>query len=112
MDVIPKQVEVYETPEGRQPFNEWLDSLKNKRTVSIITKRLERVKLGNLGDIRSVGKGVYELKIDYGAGYRIYFGQIGNTIIILLSAGDKSTQDKDITQAQEYWENYRSEGNG
>lgn len=69
MEAIPKQVEVYETPDGRQPFNEWLDSLKNKRTVSI----LERVKLGNLGDIRSVGKGVYELKIDYGAGYRIYF---------------------------------------
>lgn len=109
MEAIPKRVEVYQTPDGRQPFTEWLDSLKNKRTVSIITKRLERVKLGNLGDIRSVGKGVYELKIDYGAGYRIYFGQIGNTIIILLCAGDKSTQDRNIVQAQEYWENYRSE---
>ena len=109
MESIPKQIEVYETPDGRQLFKEWLDSLEHKRTVSIITKRLERVKLGNLGDIRSVGKGVYELKIDYSAGYRIYFGQIANTIIILLCAGDKSTQDRDITQAQEYWKNYRSE---
>ena len=109
MEAIPKQVEVYETPDGKQIFNEWLDSLKDKRTVSIITKRLERVKLGNLGDIRSVGKGVYELKVDYGAGYRIYFGQIANTIIMLLCAGDKSTQDRDIIQAQEYWKNYRSE---
>ena len=109
MESIPKQIEVYETPEGRQLFKEWLDSLKDKRTVSIITKRLERVKLGNLGDIRSVGKGVYELTIDYGAGYRIYFGQIANTIIILLCAGDKNTQDRDIIQAQEYWKNYRSE---
>lgn len=109
MEAIPKQVEVYETPDGKQPFNEWLDSLKDKRSVSIITKRLERVKLGNLGDARSVGKGVYELKVDYGAGYRVYFGQIANTIIILLCAGDKSTQDRDIIQSQEYWENYRSE---
>lgn len=109
MEAIPKQVEVYQTPDGRQPFTEWLDSLKNKRTVSIITKRLERVKLGNMGDVRSVGKGAYELKIDYGAGYRIYFGQIGNRMIILLSAGDKSTQDRNIVQAQEYWEDYGSE---
>ena len=109
MKAVPKQVEVYQTPDGKKIFTEWLDSLKDKRTVSIITKRLERVKLGNLGDIRSVGKGVYELKVDYGAGYRIYFGQIANTIIILLCAGDKSTQDKDIIQAQEYWKNYRSE---
>lgn len=102
MEATPKQVEVYETPDGKQLVNEWVDSLKERRTVSIIIKRLERVKLGNLGDVRSVGKGVYELKIDYGAGYRIYFGRIANTIIILLYAGDKSTQDTDIIQAQEY----------
>lgn len=109
MEAIPKQIEVYETSDGKQPFNEWFDSLNDKRTVSTITKRLERVGLGNLGDVRSVGKGVYELKIDYGAGYRIYFGQIGNTLIILLCAGAKSTQDRDIVEAQEYWEDYRSE---
>lgn len=109
MEVTPKQVEVYETPDGKQPFNEWLSSLKDLRTVSIITKRIERVKLGNLGDVGSISKGVYELKIDYGAGYRVYFGQIGNTIIILLCAGDKSSQNKDIIQAQLYWENYRRE---
>ncbi|WP_347566444.1 type II toxin-antitoxin system RelE/ParE family toxin [Scytonema sp. UIC 10036] len=63
---------------------------------------------GNLGDYKSVGKGVCELRIDYGAGYRIYFGQIGNIIIVLLCGGDKSTQDRDILQAQQYWEDYGS----
>lgn len=66
MGTVPKQVEVYETQDGKQPFTEWLDSLKDKRTASIVIKRLERVKLGNLGDTRSVGKGVFELKINYG----------------------------------------------
>ncbi len=109
MGTVPKQVEVYETQDGKQPFTEWLDSLKDKRTASIVIKRLERVKLGNLGDTRSVGKGVFELKINYGAGYRVYFGQIANTVIILLCAGDKSNQDRDINQAHKYWDNYRSE---
>jgi putative addiction module killer protein len=64
--------------------------------------------LGNLGDCQSVGNGVFELRIDYGSGFRIYFGQIGMTIVILICGGDKSTQDRDIRQAKEYWTNYRS----
>ena len=55
-----------------------------------------------------MGEGVYELKINYGPGYRIYFGQIGMTIVILICGGDKSTQDRDIRQAKEYWTDYRS----
>ena len=73
--------------------------------------RLERIKLGNLGDFRSVGEGVCELRIDYGPGYRIYFGQIGNIIVILLLGGDKSTQNRDIRKAIEYWKDYRSQEN-
>jgi putative addiction module killer protein len=65
-----------------------------------IEKRLQRVKFGNLGDYRSVGEGVCELKIDYGPGYRIYFGQIGLTIVLLLCGGDKSTQEQDILRAK------------
>ena len=73
--------------------------------------RLERIKLGNLGDFRSVGEGVCELRIDYGPGYRIYFGQIGNIIVIILLGGDKSTQNRDIRKAIEYWRDYRSQEN-
>ena len=73
-----------------------------------IISRLNRIVDGNLGDYRSVGEGVCELKINYGPGYRIYFGQIGMTIVILICGGDKSTQDKDIRQAKEYWTDYRS----
>ncbi len=61
-----------------------------------------------MGDCQSVGNGVFELRIDYGSGFRIYFGQIGMTIVILICGGDKSTQNRDIRQAKEYWTDYRS----
>lgn len=67
--------------------------------------------MGNLGDYRSVGKGVFELRIDYGSGYRVYFGQIGSTIVLLLLGGDKSTQERDIRQAKEYWAEYERREN-
>ena len=63
--------------------------------------------LGNLGDCHGVGDGVQELRIDYGPGYRVYFGQVGSTIVLLLCGGDKSTQAKDIEQAKRYWSEYR-----
>ncbi|WP_445304630.1 type II toxin-antitoxin system RelE/ParE family toxin [Microcoleus sp. Pol7_A1] len=64
--------------------------------------------MGNLGNCQSVGNGVFELRINYGSGFQIYFGQIGMTIVILICGGDKSTQDRDIRQAKEYWTDYRS----
>ena len=79
MEATPKVVEIYETPDGLRPFTEWLNSLRDIKAKAKIIKRIERLQLGNLGDYKSVGKGVCELRIDYGAGYRIYFGQIGNT---------------------------------
>ena len=69
--------------------------------------RLDRVSLGNFGDCHGVGDGVQELRIDYGPGYRVYFGQVGSTIVLLLFGGDKSTQAKDIEQAKRYWNEYR-----
>jgi putative addiction module killer protein len=73
--------------------------------------RLDRVKLGNLGDYRSVGEGVFEFRIDYVPGYRIYFGQVGLTIVLLLCGGDKSTQEQDIRKAKEYWADYERREN-
>jgi putative addiction module killer protein len=106
MNVYPKEIQRYITANGKVPFSEWFESLPNITIQSKIISRLNRVAAGNLGDYKSVGKGVFELRIDYGSGYRIYFGQVGNIIILLLCGGDKSTQDKDIHKAQEYWQNY------
>jgi putative addiction module killer protein len=108
MATQPREIERYVTPDGQIPFDNWFDSIRVSKTQTIISKRLDRVRMGNLGDYRSVGEGVFELRIDYGRGYRIYFGQVGTTIVLLLCGGDKSTQIKDIRQAQEYWRDYRS----
>jgi putative addiction module killer protein len=77
-----------------------------------ISKRLNTAKTGNLGDTRFVGGGVYEMRIDYGPGYRVYFSNDGNTIVILLCGGDKRTQQKDIDLAQEYWIAYKQQKGG
>jgi putative addiction module killer protein len=110
VEAQPREIRNYLTAEGRSPFQEWLDSVRDMKARVRIEKRLERVALGNLGDYRSVGQGVYELKIDYGPGYRVYFGQIGSILVLLLCGGDKSTQEQDILRAKEYWRDYeRSE---
>ncbi|HYW21565.1 MAG TPA: type II toxin-antitoxin system RelE/ParE family toxin [Nodularia sp. (in: cyanobacteria)] len=111
MVVEPKDVRRYITSDGKVPFAEWFDALRDTKAKSIIDKRLNRVSLGNLGDYRSVGQGVYELKIDFGPGYRIYFGEIGTIIILILCGGDKSTQDQDIHKAIEYLQDYRRREN-
>jgi len=72
-----------------------------------IRVRLDRVRLGTLGKNRSVGEGVYELKIDYGPGYRVYYGLNKKTVVLLLLGGDKSSQRNDITRARTYWEDHK-----
>jgi len=108
MEVSEREVESYIRPDGTCPFNEWLDSLQDRQARARIRTRINRVRLGNLGDCRSVGGGVLELKIDYGPGYRVYCGQVGTTLVILLCGGDKSSQSEDIRKAIEYWEDYKS----
>lgn len=111
MEVPPREIRNYLTVDGKNIFDEWLDSLRDRRAKAKIRVRLDRVEDGNLGDFKSVGEGVFELRIDYGPGYPIYFGQEGIIIIILLCGGDKSTQKQDIDKAQEYWKDYRSRDN-
>jgi putative addiction module killer protein len=79
----------------------WFSSLRDRRAKAHIDTRIRRLSLGNPGDVKPVGAGVSELRIDYGPGYRIYFIQIGSTLIVLLAGGDKRTQQQDITQAIE-----------
>ena len=81
-------------------FSVWFDKLKDRQAKRIIASRIDQLSFGLLGDVKPVGEGVGELRIHYGPGYRIYCKQQGDVLIILLCAGDKSTQDKDIFKAK------------
>lgn len=107
-----RELRTYETSDGQRPFDDWLDRLKDKATVARIAARLNRIALGNFGDAKAVGDGVSELRLDFGSGYRIYFAQDGEAIILLICGGDKSTQDKDIRKAKFYLNDYRRRGRG
>lgn len=83
-----------------ETFRRWRIRLKDERARVLIASRLDRLAFGNAGDVRPVGQGISELRIDHGPGYRVYFKQWSNTILILLCGGDKSTQAKDIKTAK------------
>jgi putative addiction module killer protein len=81
-------------------YAQWLDDLRDIRARARVQARVERLAAGNRGDVKPVGEGVSEMRIDYGPGYRVYFTRRGNEVVILLAGGDKSTQDADIKTAQ------------
>jgi len=99
----PREIRNYITPDGRVPFREWLNSLQDKKVQTVVFNRLNRVQLGNFGDCKHLGAGVYELRIHYGPGYRVYFGDLEDVIVILLCGGSKRSQSRDIKRAKEYW---------
>ena len=107
MRSYPFQIEYYVRDNGKIPFKEWLEGLKDVAARARIRIRLDRVRLGNLGDSRSVGDGVHELKVDYGPGYRIYFAREGERIILLLMGGVKSKQARDIDKAISYMKDWK-----
>jgi putative addiction module killer protein len=82
-------------------FDNWFESLKDRKAKARVQARIDRLELGNFGDVAPVGEGVRELRIHYGPGYRVYFIQCGQLVVILLAGGDKSTQDSDIKKAKE-----------
>jgi putative addiction module killer protein len=90
-------------PEVRQTetFALWLARLRDRRARARIQARIDRLQLGNPGDVKAVGGGISEMRIDYGPGYRIYFVRRGATLVILLAGGDKHTQERDIAAARE-----------
>ena len=102
-----REIQYYHAPNGKNPFTEWLESIRDKSTQNRIDKRLERLEDGNFGDCKSVGDGVFELRLRFGSGYRIYFGQIDNTLVLLLCGGDKASQARDIKRAKIYWREYK-----
>lgn len=104
--MLQKEIRIYKTEDGKYPFLNWIDSLKDKKTESIIWLRLERVSLVNFGDCKFIGDGIFELRVDFGPGYRVYFGNDGNQLVIILSGGDKDRQNNDIQKAKRYWQDY------
>jgi len=102
------EVRRYQTADGKTPLTDWLDELRDGQTRARILARLDRLQAGLLGDWDTVGEGVYELRIDFGPGYRVYYGQEGKSLILLLCGGDKRTQAKDIKRAHAYWKDYEA----
>lgn len=97
----------YQTEGGKEPLIDWLLSLRDKQAQAKIRVRLKRLEAGNFGDCEPVGDGVQELKEHLGAGYRVYFGLHGQTVVILLCGGSKKSQAADIRTAREYWEDWK-----
>lgn len=90
-----------------QPFWTWLKKLRDVQARARIRTRIDRLALGNFGDCRALDGGVFELKIDWGPGYRVYFGKVGQTVVLLLCGGDKKSQQKDIETAKMFLKEYR-----
>ncbi len=84
-----------------EAFDKWFINLKDRKAKARIQARIDRVEIGNFGDVSSVGEGVSELRIFYGPGYRVYFVKQNSVVVILLSGGDKSSQQTDIAKAKE-----------
>ncbi len=101
-------LEIYKKENGQEPFTEWLESIKDVKTQLRIINRLNRLIIGNFGDSKSVGAGIYELKMHFGSGYRLYYCKIGKQILLLLCGGDKKTQRRDIELAKDYKKEYLS----
>ena len=97
----------YQREDGGEPFTDWLTSLRDKTAQARVRVRLRRVEADNFGDCKPVGEGVTELRIDVGAGYRVYFGRHGRTLVILLCGGDKGAQADDIKRAKAFWADWK-----
>ena len=95
------------TEGGRDLFAEWVDDQKDVQGRAVIRKRIDRMYEGNFGDHSYVGLGVWELRIHYGPGYRVYYGEDGPVLVLFLCGGDKSSQKKDIRIAMKLWTEYK-----
>lgn len=97
----------YQQEDGREPFSEWLDGLRDKTAQARIRIRLRQLQAGNFGDCDAVGEGVIELRIHLAAGYRVYCGRYGKAIVLLLCGGDKYSQAADIKRARGLWQAWK-----
>src|SRR3954452_21709307 len=100
------EIHYYVASDGHQPFAEWFADLDPIARAKV-TRAIARMEQGNLSNAKSVGEGVLEYRIDFGPGYRIYFGHDGDTLVILLTGGTKKRQPRDIDRAHAYWRDYK-----
>ena len=100
------EIEVYETERGACPFLTWLRRLGKSTRVRVMA-HLDRLTVGNFGASKALGGGLYEIRVHCGAGYRVYYGKYGDSVVLLLCGGDKGSQRNDIIKAREYWKNIR-----
>jgi putative addiction module killer protein len=100
LEDVSYRIQVFEVQKTDE-FDSWLSALADQRAVAKIVFRVERLGLGNPGDVKPVGEGISEMRLAYGPGYRVYYKQTGKTIVLILCGGDKSTQDQDIKRAKE-----------
>jgi putative addiction module killer protein len=108
--VNPKQIVFYADEDGNEPFQTWIDNLRDKQGRRRIINRLFRVQQGNYGDVEPIGEGLSELRLFFGPGYRVYFGEEAGNIVVILCGGDKSSQSRDIEEAKAYWKEYKNRG--
>ena len=103
-----KTIIVFSDENGNEPYKTWFENLRDKKGKARIESRLKRLEEGHYGDCAPVGEGVLELRMFFGAGYRVYFGDDEGNIVVLLSGGDKDSQKRDIKTAKEYWKEYKN----
>jgi putative addiction module killer protein len=101
------EIRRYLTESGRDVFGEWLSELRDLRTRAKIVARIDRLSAGNFGDCKPIRDGLFELRIDWGPGYRVYYAQVGKACVLLLCGGDKRKQASDIKRALENLKDYR-----
>jgi putative addiction module killer protein len=107
VEAKPRKIEIYVAANGKSPFEIWMEGLKKRQVHGIIINRMERAKKGLVGDTGPVGNGVHEFRIDFGGGYRVYFGYDGDKLV-LLCGGTKKSQSRDIATAKSYWGDYNA----
>lgn len=100
-------IEHYLTPAGKDVYFDWFSNLSDRQAKARIAVRINRLAAGNFGDCRPVGSGIWELRIDSGAGYRVYYAQTGRDLVLLLCGGDKRRQRADIERAISYWQDWK-----
>jgi len=105
------EIRHYVSASGRDPYQQWLDKLKDLKGRVAIQRRLDRMADGNFGDHKFCRNGVWELRIDFGPGYRVYYAREGKTIVLLLCGGAKRTQSADIKDAVEHWRDFQRRKN-